>query len=356
FLCAFLLGVARHGGLLRAGVASAGNEHRLGGHEAPPAVMSVYVGSHIDRVLSALSKGVTEDLSSRTLLDLGMGRLPNMDVETTDRNRTSPLAFTGNKFEFRAVGAPQALGGPLTLLLAVWAEGLDRFCTALEARVIEGADVADAAVEVIRDVWEETSKVRFEGNGYDPAWIEQARRNGLPVCKNTVEALDQYLVKEHGDLLSDLGIMTARELAAYHEVRIGQFCETELTEIGVLRSMMFEGVLPAITRQLALENQALEGVPAALKDKTGPWQRHQEKLILLKCVILDKLSQMDALVESLRGKTSHESAKLLAEKGERLMNEIRRSSDAAEQLVAKDLWPYPTYADLFKIEDFDGAR
>lgn len=356
FLCAFLLGLSRHGGLLRACVASAGNAHRLGGHEAPPAVMSVYVGSRINSVLNALSKGVAEDPSSRTLLDLGMGRLPHMDVDGTDRNRTSPLAFTGNKFEFRAVGAPQALGGPLTILLALWADGLDRFCASMEARMMEGVDAADAAVAAIREAWEESSNVRFEGNGYDPSWIEQARRSGLPVCENTPDALDQYLVKEHGELLSRLGIMTDRELEAYHQVRVSQFCETELTEIGTLRSMMYEGVLPAITQQLIRENEALEGVPAALKDKAGPWLRHQEKLVLLKCVILDKLSQMDALTESLRGKSPRETAKLLTEQGDRLMEEIRKSSDAAEQIVAKDLWPYPTYADLFRIEDFDGAH
>ena len=353
FLCAFLMGVARHGGLLRACVASAGNSHRLGGHEAPPAIMSVYVGSQIDHALTSLSKGVAEDMSTKTLLDLGMDRLPNVDADVSDRNRTSPIAFTGNKFEFRAVGAPQALGGPLTILLAIWSEGLDRFCTALETRIIDGVDAADAAVEVIKDAWAESANVRFEGNGYDPAWIEEAKRRGLPVCRNTVEALDQYLVKEHSELLSSLGIMTERELEAYHEVRIDQYCENVLTEIGVLRSMMYEGVLPAITKQLIRENKAFEGVPASLRNSVGPWKKNIEKLISLKCDILEKLDKLDAVVASTKGRKYHDVAEILVSSGTELMAQVRRSSDEAEQIVAKDLWPYPTYMDLFKIEDFD---
>ncbi|WP_352409127.1 glutamine synthetase III, partial [Pyramidobacter piscolens] len=141
FIASFLLGVSRHGGLLRASIASAGNSHRLGGHEAPPAIMSVYVGSQINHVLNCLAQGVNEDMTAKGSIDLGMDRLPTLNSDVSDRNRTSPIAFTGNKWEFRGVGAPQALGGPLTVMLAIWSEGIERFCTALESRLIGGADV-----------------------------------------------------------------------------------------------------------------------------------------------------------------------------------------------------------------------
>ena len=123
FISSFLMGVARHGGLLRACIASAGNSHRLGGNEAPPAVMSVFLGSVLDHAMSNIAKGMTDDISAKGMLDIGLDRLPTVSRDMSDRNRTSPIAFTGNKWEFRAVGAPQALGGPLTILLAIWAEG-----------------------------------------------------------------------------------------------------------------------------------------------------------------------------------------------------------------------------------------
>ena len=353
FIASFLLGVSRHGGLLRASIASAGNSHRLGGHEAPPAIMSVYVGSQINHVLNCLAQGVNEDMTAKGSIDLGMDRLPTLNSDVSDRNRTSPIAFTGNKWEFRGVGAPQALGGPLTVMLAIWSEGIERFCTALESRLIGGADVADAALAVIKDAWEESANVRFEGNGYDAAWVEEAKRRGLPVCRNTVEALDQYLVREHRDLLANLGIMTDREIVAYHEVRLEQHNETMLTEIGVLRAMMFEGVLPAISKQLGREAQALSGVPSGLRDRLSAWEKNLKRLVEIKCGILEKLEKLDATVASVKSGDAHAAAEILVGEGASLMGSIRADSDEAEQLIGKDLWPYPTYMDMFRIEDFE---
>ncbi|RKJ77493.1 MULTISPECIES: glutamine synthetase III [unclassified Pyramidobacter] len=352
FIASFLLGVSRHGGLLRASIASAGNSHRLGGHEAPPAIMSVYVGSQIDRALNGLAQGLNEDMTAKGSIDLGLDRLPTLNRDVSDRNRTSPIAFTGNKWEFRGVGAPQALGGPLTVMLAAWSEGIERFCTALESRLIGGADVADAALAVIKDAWEESANVRFEGNGYDAAWIEEAKRRGLPVCRNTVEALDQYLIREHRDLLANLGIMTDREIVAYHEVRLEQYNETMLTEIGVLRAMMFEGVLPAISKQLACEAGALSALPVELRAHIAPWEKNLKRLAEIKCGILEKLEMLDAVAGSVKDGDAHAAAKTLAGDGASLMESIRADSDEAERLIAKELWPYPTYTDMFRIEDF----
>lgn len=352
FISSFLMGVARHGGLLRACIASAGNSHRLGGNEAPPAVMSVFLGSVLDHAMSNIAKGMTDDISAKGMLDIGLDRLPTVSRDMSDRNRTSPIAFTGNKWEFRAVGAPQALGGPLTILLAIWAEGIDRFSSALEARVVAGADVADAALTVIKDAWEESEAVRFEGNGYEPAWIEEAKRRGLPVCRNTVDALDQYLVREHRELLTGLGIMTEREIEAYHEVRLEQYCETVETELGVLRMMMYDGVLPAITKQLAREAEALAALPESVKSAIGPWEKNIARLAQSKCTILEQIEELENVVASLHGKSAREAANILVERGAAVMSAIRRSSDEVEPLIAADLWPYPSYTDLFKIEDF----
>ncbi len=355
FIASFLLGVARHGGLLRACIASPGNAHRLGGNEAPPAIMSIFLGGLLNHAMSNIAKGVTDDFTAKDILDLGLDRLPSVTRDMGDRNRTSPIAFTGNKWEFRAVGAPQALSGPLTILLAIWADGIDRFSSALEARVVAGADVADAALAVIKDAWEESEAVRFEGNGYEPSWIEEAGRRGLPVCRNTVEALDQYLVKEHRELLVKLGIMTEREIEAYYEVRLEQYNETVETELGLLRNMMYEGVLPAITKQLIRETKAMSALPktASVKKALAPWEDNITRLVEIKSGILEGLGRLDAVVAGVKGKETRDAAALLVGEGAAVMAEIRALSDEAEGIVAADLWPYPGYAELLRIEDFD---
>ncbi len=353
FIASFLLGVSRHGGLLRACIASPGNAHRLGGNEAPPAVMSIFLGAVLNHALSNIAKGVTDDFTAKDIIDLGLDRLPSVSRDMGDRNRTSPIAFTGNKWEFRAVGAPQALSGPLTILLAVWADGIERFSGALEARVVAGADVTEAALAVIKDAWDESAAVRFEGNGYEASWIEEARRRGLPVCRNTVEALDQYLVKEHRDLLVELGIMTDREIEAYYEVRLQQYCETVETELGVMRNMMYEGVLPAVSKQLIRETKAISALPENAKGALAPWQANIARLAEIKCGILAGLVRLDAVVAGVKGKSTSEAAALLVGEGTSVMRDIRALSDEAEGYVAADLWPYPGYTELFRIEDFD---
>ncbi|MBP5211514.1 MAG: glutamine synthetase type III, partial [Pyramidobacter sp.] len=226
------------------------------------------------------------------------------------------------------------------------------FSSALESRVVAGADVADAALAVIKDAWEESEAVRFEGNGYEPAWIEEAKRRGLPVCKNTVEALDQYLIREHRELLTGLGIMTEREIEAYHEVRLEQYCETVETELGVLRMMMYDGVLPAITKQIAREAKTFAALPECARVSAAPWERSIARLTKYKCGILENVEKLENVLASLRGKSTRDKANLLADEGSSVMAEIRRLSDEVEPLVAAELWPYPSYTDLFKIEDF----
>jgi glutamine synthetase len=352
FIASFLMGVARHGGLLRACIASAGNSHRLGGNEAPPAVMSVFVGSLLDHVMSNIAKGMTDEISAKELLDTGLDRLPTISRDMSDRNRTSPIAFTGNKWEFRAVGAPQALSGPLTILLAIWAEGIERFSSALKARIDAGSEAADAALAVIRDAWKESAAVRFEGNGYDPAWIDEAKRRGLPVCKNTVEALDQYLLREHSELLTGLGIMTEREIEAYYEVRLEQYCETTETELGVLRMMMYDGVLPAVTKQIAREATTLASLPERARGSLDVWEENIDRLAKYKCDILKKVGELEGVVAAIHGTPVREKANILVEKGEKVMAELRALSDAVEPLIAAEFWPYPSYTDLYRIEDF----
>ena len=352
FICSFLVGVSKHGGVLRAAVASPGNAYRLGGHEAPPAIMSAYVGSLIDSTVSNIANGVAQDMSGKNLLDLGLSRLPTLNADASDRNRTSPIAFTGNKWEFRAVGAPQSLGAPLAAVLAVWCEGLDWFTAELKKRIADGADVSDAALAVIKDAWEISSNIRFEGNGYTDEWVEEAKRRGLPICKTTVEALDQYITPESKELFAKMGIMSERELVSFYTDRVEQFVETIETEAGVLRNMLYEGVLPAISKQLAREEKALAGMPADLGVATEPWKKSIAKLVSLKCGILEKIEKLDEYMAEIPGKESHDAAVILNDKVMVVMDEIRELADTAEKLVAKEVWPYPTYTELLRIDDY----
>ncbi|MEA3284014.1 MAG: glutamine synthetase III [Synergistota bacterium] len=351
FLSAFLLGVSKHGGLLRAAIASPGNMHRLGGHEAPPAIMSVYLGDLLTQILDNIEKGLPDKMPSRSLIDLGLNRLPAVVADNSDRNRTSPIAFTGNKFEFRAVGAPQALAGPLTVLLAVWSKGIEEMTSMIEHRISEGRmDVTDAALEAIRHGAKESRAVRFEGNAYAPEWQNDAAKRGLTVANTTPEALDLYLIPENRSLFADLGIMTEREVEAYHEIRTEQYVNAMDVEMATMTAMIREGVLPAVTRQISLESEAMRSLPEELRKDMDPWNKSLKELVTLKNGLITGIENLDDLRQRANNMNLSERARIVTEEALPQMAAVRGMSDAAEQLVAGDIWPYPRYRDLLTIE------
>ncbi|MCF4150761.1 glutamine synthetase III [Dethiosulfovibrio sp. F2B] len=351
FLSAFLLGVSKHGGLLRAAIASPGNMHRLGGHEAPPAIMSVYLGDLLTQILDNIEKGLPDKMPSRSLIDLGLNRLPAVVADNSDRNRTSPIAFTGNKFEFRAVGAPQALAGPLTVLLAVWSKGIEEMTSMIEHRISEGRmDVTDAALEAIRHGAKESKAVRFEGNAYAPEWQNDAAKRGLTVANTTPEALDLYLIPENRSLFADLGIMTEREVEAYHEIRTEQYVNAMDVEMATMTAMIREGVLPAVTRQISLESEAMGSLPEELRKDMDPWRKSLKELVTLKNGLITGIENLDDLRQRANNMGLSERARIVTEEALPQMAAIRGMSDAAEQVVAGDIWPYPRYRDLLTID------
>ncbi|MCF4113838.1 MULTISPECIES: glutamine synthetase III family protein [Dethiosulfovibrio] len=351
FLSAFLLGVSKHGGLLRAAIASPGNMHRLGGHEAPPAIMSVYLGDLLTQILDNIEKGLPDKMPSRSLIDLGLNRLPAVVADNSDRNRTSPIAFTGNKFEFRAVGAPQALAGPLTVLLAVWSKGIEEMTSMIEHRISEGRmDVTDAALEAIRHGAKESRAVRFEGNAYAPEWQNDAAKRGLTVANTTPEALDLYLIPENRSLFADLGIMTEREVEAYHEIRTEQYVNAMDVEMATMTAMIREGVLPAVTRQISLESEAIRSLPEELRKDMDPWNKSLKELVTLKNGLITGIENLDDLRQRANNMNLSERARIVTEEALPQMAAVRGMSDAAEQLVAGDIWPYPRYRDLLTTE------
>ena len=348
FLSALLLGFGKYYGLIRASIASPGNMHRLGGNEAPPAIMSAYLGSAITGILEAVEKGLPDDLPAQALIDLGMNKLPSIMADNSDRNRTAPLAFTGNKFEFRAPGAPQSIAGPLTMLLAAWAWGMDRVADMIEAKGPD-VDILEAALEAIKFAAAESRPIRFEGNAYSIEWQQEAKKRGLKIASTTPEALALYLLPEHRALLASLGIMTEREVVAYYEVRLEQYIKTVVIEMGIMRTMLWEGILPAISRQLLLEQGSLAVLPEEIAKESVLWKKNITDLASIKNGLICASEKLDALLGKIHDAEVEDQSKMITEEALPLYAHIRALSDRAETLIAKDIWPYPTYTRLLSI-------
>src|SRR6476661_945221 len=245
FLAAVLRAVHKHAGLLRAGIGTSGNEHRLGANEAPPAIISVFMGQMLTRVIDAIAAGKTSASAEQEMIKLGVARLPEIEKDNTDRNRTSPFAFTGNKFEFRAVGSSQSIAFPIVLLNAAVAEAIGEITTELKAELKKTKKVDDAVLRVVRPIFKETAAVRFEGNNYSPEWVTEAAKRGLLNLRRTPESLMQLVTKQSRKLLTTLGILSDEELHSRYHVRLERYIKDMLIELHTLREMVDTIVLPA---------------------------------------------------------------------------------------------------------------
>jgi glutamine synthetase len=348
FLSALLLGLSKHIDLLRATIASPGNMHRLGGNEAPPAIMSVFLGRELENILQKIEEGLPEDLPVKNSLDLGLKRLPSIILDNTDRNRTAPLAFTGNKFEFRAPGAPQSPAGPLTVLVAIWAWGIEKIAEKIESRLNE-VGIIDAALDAIKYAAKESKNIRYEGNCYSDEWVEEAERRGLTIANTTPEALELFLIPEHRELFSGLGIMTDREITAYYDIRLEQYVNTLDIEMSVLSSMIWEGVLPAISRQMLLEKDSLAALEGLSLEGRDQWSTQIKTLGNLKCDLMETITRLADIRESVQNADTEEKARVYTEKALPVFEEARSLADRSEQYIAHDLWPYPKYRELLQI-------
>src|SRR5687767_267608 len=261
FLAAVLKAVYKHSGLLRAGIASSGNEHRLGANEAPPAIISVFMGESLTRLIEDIIAGkTTSNLPGGQKLKLGVDKLPEISQDNTDRNRTSPFAFTGAKFEFRAVGSAASPAFPVMLLNAAVAESIAEITELLRKRLEKTKKVDDAVLEVVRDAFEESSAIRFEGNGYSEEWVKEAEKRGLLNLRRTPESLAQLESKSSRELFTKLGILSRQELESRYHVRMERYVKDMLIEAHTLVQMIDTMVLPA---GLAWASELADGVARA---------------------------------------------------------------------------------------------
>ena len=348
-LVGVLKGVSKHAGLLRAGIASSGNDHRLGANEAPPAIISVFLGDLLTKILNEIEAGTGAELGAEAaVIKLGVSKLPDVMKDNTDRNRTSPFAFTGNKFEFRAVGSSASTAFPVTLVNAAVADGFSELIEAIEKRGKNPKGIEATLWEVIRDAVKETKSIRFEGNGYSEEWVKEAAKRGLPNLRKTPEALAELVSPKSKEMLTRLGVFAESELVSRYHVRTERYIKNLLIEVDTIRSMIDTQILPAC---YAYYSELAEGIASAkAAGIAAPQSAVASKIATLITALQTKRAEMESAAQKVDAQSSDdEKAKILSREVSEKMAELRAVSDELEAIVADDHWPLPKYREMLFI-------
>ena len=340
FLAAFLKGVDEYQDFLRCTVAYAGNDHRLGGGEAPPAIVSVFLGEELNGIIQSIVNGGSYEKKEKCVLRIGVDVLPPIPKDTTDRNRTSPLAFTGNKFEFRMLGSSQSISGPNIALNTIMAEELRQFADRLE----QAADFDQELHQLVCEVFTNHQRIIFSGNGYGEEWKQEAARRGLSNYPSTAEAMPSYVSPKIIDLVTRHGIFTEAEIRARYAIHLEAYNKMEAIEARTMLDMALHQILPAAlhySRDLCEAVQTKQRIGVSCQAETsliGKLSGHTDALY----ATIEKLQKALAEVPENVEQTSvyYHSAVIP------IMQEMRKAADALETLTDKRYWPYPTYSDL----------
>lgn len=340
FLSAVIKAVDEYAGLLRVAVATAGNDHRLGANEAPPAIVSIFIGDQLESVLEALESGKTSIDETMAVLETGVDSLPKLKKDTTDRNRTSPFAFTGNRFEFRMPGSSQSISGINIVLNTIVAETLSEFADELEAAADPDAKIMELVIDTIKN----HKRVIFNGNGYSDEWVIEAEKRGLPNLKTTVDALPEFVTDKAIKLFSKHGVFSEVECTSRCEILLEEYIKTIHIEMLTMLEMARQQILPAC---LKYTNDLVQGI--TMKKSIGISVPNEEA----------KAKELAALTEMLIEKTDELAIKSEnvpeneQKAGEYYKNEVipamdalRSVADTLETKVGKEYWPFPTYTEL----------
>jgi len=349
FCVAVIRAVFKYPELLRLSVASAANDHRLGANEAPPAIISIFLGDQLQDIMEQLEKGPPTSTKKGGHMEIGVSVLPKLPKDAGDRNRTSPFAFTGNKFEFRAVGSSQSIAGPNTVLNTIVAESLDFVATHLEAAVKAGKDFNKSLQELLQSILHECKPVLFNGDGYSEEWHKEAAKRGLPNLRTTIDALPVVTDKKTVDLFTKYKVYSARELESRFNILCEAYVKTVNIEGKVLAMMVKTMVIPSVVRYQGEVAQSLVSVKAAGADATV--QADLVKAISTSLAGLKKA--VDGLEHALEHAGSgdlYDHAKHMQKEVLFAMLEVRKHSDHLETLVADDHWPLPTYREMLFIK------
>ena len=343
-LAAFIKGVDEYQELLRCSVAFAGNDHRLGAQEAPPAVISVFLGTELEGIIDAIVGENDYTAPEHKSLRIGVDVLPAIPQDTTDRNRTSPVAFTGNKFEFRMPGSSQSIAGPVTILNTIMAEELDEFYAQLK----DAPDFTAALHKLIRDTFSAHRRIIFNGNGYEEAWIKEAEKRGLANLHNTAEALPTYILPKNIELLTRQGVYSKEEIFSRHEVHIEKYCKVIRIEAATLVDMVQHGILNAASEYEAALCNTIAAKRAAAPELTCHVESSLANAIgSLNEQLLEETIGLKTALETVSDDAEPE--KLLRyyhDEVEKRTIDVRKTVDKLEVLTASKYWPYPTFCEL----------
>lgn len=348
FCGAVIRGVHKYGPLLRAVVATASNDHRLGANEAPPAIISVYLGSQLEKVFDQISQGRIEGSDAPGLMDLGVDTLPVFPKDPGDRNRTSPFAFTGNRFEFRAVGSNQSVSGPLVAMNTILADSLTWVADNLESRMKAGEDLNTAAEGVLKEIMDKHRNVIFGGNGYSPEWHKMAvEERGLANLRTTADALPVLKADYIEELFARMGVFTPVELESRFDVYAEQYLLAIEVEAELVVSMAKTIIYPAAVRylselSLAIANAAAIGIEM---DK----ERAQTVSNLIK-LLMDSVGKLSEAMAKDDFDSSEEHMQYSAQTIRPLMDKVREYADTLEGEVADNFWPLPTYQEMLFVK------
>ncbi len=345
FLTAVLKGVDEYQELLRLSVATAGNDHRLGANEAPPAIMSAFVGTELGAILDAIVDGTAYDQKEQEQMRIGVSVLPAIPKDNTDRNRTSPFAFTGNKFEFRSLGSSLSIAGPNIVLNTVVAEALRQFADTLE----KADDFNGALNTLIKESLQEHRRIIFNGNNYSQEWVEEAERRGLLNLKTTPDALPYFITQKSIDLFTLHGVFSEAEIHSRCGIVLEGYCKTINIEALTMLEIAKEHILPAVIGymgEISTAAVAKKGLSAAISCET------EEKLVTrlseLTARLYSKIELLDAVLLAMKEnqETVFEHSRFCKDEVIPVMCELRIAADELESLTAKKHWPFPTYGDL----------
>ena len=349
FCTAVIRAVNKWQGLLRASIASAGNDHRLGANEAPPAILSVFLGEMLTDIFGQIEKGGATSTKHGGTLDTGVMVLPKLPRDAGDRNRTSPFAFTGNKFEFRAVSSNQSIAYPIIALNVAVAESLDYIATELERSVKNGKNVEQAVAELLPKLIKENKRIVFNGNNYSAEWEKEAKKRELLNLKNTVDALPQLISDDAIKLFEKYKVLNARELRARYEVMIEQYNKTINIEGQLMSLIANRYVLPAALEYTSLLGQSLAATKAA--GSTFPaGKKLLQKLAKLTEDFAQRSSKLRDLLEHESNGSSEAHARHFRDAVIRAMGSLRETGDALETIIPHELWPLATYREMLFIK------
>jgi glutamine synthetase len=345
FCGAVIRAVSKHAGLLRAAIASAANDHRLGANEAPPAIISIFLGEQLTDVYEQIKAGGAKSSKSKGLLDIGVGTLPQLPKDAGDRNRTSPFAFCGNRFEFRAVGGSQSIGGPLIALNTAITESLDFVATKLESAIASGTRLNQAIQDVLASIMKEDGGVIFNGNGYSAEWHAEAEKRGLPNYRTTVDALAVLNKPETIKAFEKYEILTPRELHSRYEIYVEQYNKYVNVEAKLTAKIAKTTILPAALGYLGTLGQGIASAKAA---GLGVSTKLGEQVSALTGELEKAIGALEA-ASAHTAKDALDEAKHLRDKVLPAMLTVRAAADALEGVVADDAWPLPTYGEMLFI-------